>query len=49
MAIKILAIGKTNKGFTLDGLNEYLGRLKRYIPFQWKEVPDIKRSNNLND
>lgn len=45
MAIKILAIGKTNKGFTLDGLNEYLGRLKRYIPFQWKEVPDIKRSN----
>ena len=45
MAIKILAIGKTNKGFTADGLNEYLGRLKRYIPFIWKEVPDIKRTS----
>ena len=44
MAIKIIAIGKTNAGFVRTGLDEYLGRLKRYVRLEWKEIPDIKRS-----
>ena len=49
MAIKIIAIGKTDAGFVRDGLEEYLGRLKRYIRLEWKEIPDIKRSAKFTE
>lgn len=44
MHIKILAIGKTKRGFILDGLNEYLGRLKHYSKLEWIEISDVKNS-----
>lgn len=44
MHIKILAIGKTKRGFILDGLNEYLGRLKHYTKLEWIEIPDVKNT-----
>ncbi len=49
MAIKIIAIGKTDSGFIKVGLEEYLGRIKRYIKLEWKELPDIKRSSKFTE
>ena len=49
MALKIIAIGKTDSGFIKVGLEEYLGRIKRYIKLEWKEIPDIKRSNKFTE
>ena len=47
MKISLIVIGKTNKGFVLDGLQEYLKRLKRYIRFELVVIPDVKQSKNL--
>lgn len=48
MKITILAIGKTNKGFIDQGIEEYLKRLKRYIKIGFNIIPDIKNSKNLS-
>lgn len=42
MEIVLLAVGKTRTGFVIEGINEYVSRLKRYIPFSFIELPDIK-------
>ena len=47
MKITILAIGKTNKGFVNQGIEEYLKRLKRYIKTEFNIIPDVKNSKNL--
>lgn len=38
MKIKVLSVGKTEKGWVLDGLEIYLGRLKKMIPLEWIEL-----------
>lgn len=44
MKIKLIYVGKTGKSFLEDGENEYLKRLKRYVPFEIIELPDIKNT-----
>ncbi len=48
MKITIVAVGKTEKGFIGDGVQEYLGRLKHYINTEIVIVPDIKGSKGLS-
>jgi 23S rRNA (pseudouridine1915-N3)-methyltransferase len=47
MKIKIICIGKTNKSFLMEGENEYLGRLRHYLPIERIEIQDIKNQKNL--
>lgn len=47
MKITLLCIGKTDDGFILSGMENYLKRLKHYIPFQMQVIPDIKNAKNL--
>lgn len=47
MKIKVICIGKTGKNFLVEGENEYLKRLKRYIGFEKIEIPDIKNAKKL--
>lgn len=47
MKIKVICIGKTGKSFLVEGENEYLKRLKRYIGFEKIEIPDIKNAKKL--
>lgn len=47
MKIKLICIGKTGKGFLVDGENEYLGRLKHYINFERVEISDLKNAKKL--
>jgi 23S rRNA (pseudouridine1915-N3)-methyltransferase len=42
MKIKIICIGKTDKGFVNEGYEEYLGRLKHYAKVEKMEIPDLK-------
>lgn len=38
MKIKVLSVGKTEKGWVADGLEVYLARLKKVVPFEWLEL-----------
>ena len=47
MKIKVICIGKTGKGFLFEGEQEYLNRLKHYIPMERIEIPDLKNAKKL--
>lgn len=47
MKIILLAIGKTDAHYFIDGINEYVKRLEHYIPFELLTIPDIKNTKNL--
>lgn len=49
MKLKLIAIGKTQKSFLIDGENEYLKRLAKYISFEKIEIPDLKNAKNLTE
>lgn len=49
MKITLLAIGKTDDERIRTLVEEYVRRLKRYVPFELKIVPDLKKSRNLNE
>jgi len=42
-------MGKTNFSFIKEGINLYIRRLKRYIKFEFIELPDVKGAKNLSD
>lgn len=48
MKIKLLAIGKTDNGELQKLIDVYLKRLKHYIKFELKVLPDIKNTRNLS-
>lgn len=49
MKIKIIAIGKTQKKFLVEGENEYLKRLKHYISIEKIELADVKNTKNMTE
>lgn len=42
MDIALIAVGKTATGYVREGIEEYLKRLKHYIPFTVETVPDVR-------
>jgi 23S rRNA (pseudouridine1915-N3)-methyltransferase len=46
--ITIVAIGKTNIGFVIQGVDEYIKRLKRYVKVELQIIPDVKNSKSLS-
>ncbi len=48
MNIKLFVVGKTSKGFVLDGVSEYVNRLKHYVNFQINVIAEIKNTKNLS-
>lgn len=48
MKIKVIVIGKTHKPFLIEGENEYLKRLKRYVNVEKIEIPDLKNAKKLS-
>ena len=49
MDITLLTVGKTTTDYIQTGINEYCKRLKRYVPFSIKYLPDIKNSRKLTE
>ncbi len=47
MKIKVICIGKTGKGFLAEGEQEYMNRLKHYVPVERIEILDIKNAKKL--
>jgi 23S rRNA (pseudouridine1915-N3)-methyltransferase len=47
MKITLLAVGKTEDKYLIEGIEKYLNRLKHYISFNFLVIPDIKNTKNL--
>lgn len=47
MKIQLLVIGKTATPYLVTGIEMYLDRLKHYIPFEIKVLPDVKNARKL--
>lgn len=45
--VKFICIGKTGKSFLEEGENEYLKRLKHYVPVERIEIQDLKNAKKL--
>ncbi|MDE6682541.1 MAG: 23S rRNA (pseudouridine(1915)-N(3))-methyltransferase RlmH [Muribaculaceae bacterium] len=48
MEIELLTVGKTTIKFVSDGIEEYLKRLKHYLPYRITTIPDIKKNASLS-
>ena len=49
MKVVLLVVGKTDSGSWNKALDDYIGRLKHYIPFESEVIPDIKNAKNLTE
>ena len=47
MKITLLTVGKTDVKWVREGLELYLSRLGHYIPFQLREIPELKNVSSL--
>jgi 23S rRNA (pseudouridine1915-N3)-methyltransferase len=48
MKLLLLTIGKTNDKSLLALQNEYLKRLKHYLPFEIQSIPELKNTKSLS-
>ncbi len=49
MKIELAVIGKTSIGYLKQGIDEYIKRLKHYVPFEIKYIDDIKNTKNISE
>jgi len=49
MKIKLLLVGKTDSDYLGRGIDEYVKRLKHYLPFEMLVIPDLKNTKNLSE
>ena len=49
MEISLIVIGKTNARYLQEGIDEYIKRLKHYIPYSITVLPDIKNTKKLTE
>jgi 23S rRNA (pseudouridine1915-N3)-methyltransferase len=48
MKVIMLVIGKTTDAYLREGVAIYAKRLQHYIPFEIKEIPDVRNARNLS-
>jgi len=48
MKILLVVIGKTDEKYLQSGIEIFTKRLKHYIPFELKIIPDLKKTKNLS-
>lgn len=48
MKIVLLVVGKTGSSWMKQGIELYIQRLKYYIPFEIKVIPDLKNAASLS-
>lgn len=49
MEIQLLTIGRTASSYIADGISDYCGRLRRYVPFSIISIPDIRKAKSLSE
>ncbi len=47
MNITLLVVGKTDKDYINQAVEEYFKRIKRYMNFEFKVVKDIKNAKSV--
>lgn len=48
MKITLLTVGKTDIKWVIEGLEVYTSRLRHYIPFEIREIPELKNASSLS-
>jgi 23S rRNA (pseudouridine1915-N3)-methyltransferase len=48
MKITLIVTGKTDAAWLQEGIELYIKRLKHYIPFTLKVLPDIRNTRNIS-
>lgn len=49
MKIELIQVGKTVNKIFVEGINEYLGRIKHYVSFNITTIPEIKNTKSLSE
>ena len=49
MKIVLLAIGRTNEQYLIEGIAKYQKRLKHYTQFEIFEIPYVKNAKNFSN
>jgi 23S rRNA (pseudouridine1915-N3)-methyltransferase len=49
MKISLIAVGKTEDKYLIEGIEKYLNRLKHYIGFNLHIIPELKNTKNLTE
>lgn len=44
----LLTVGKTGNRYITEGIQEYLKRLRRYLPYEIIELPDVKNAGRVS-
>ncbi len=47
MKVRIVVIGKTFQKFIKQGVEEYLSRIRRFVPVEYIELSELKNTKNL--
>lgn len=47
MDIELMTVGKTGIPFVQAGIDEYVKRLRHYVPYKITPLPDVKKSASL--
>lgn len=49
MKIVLVSIGKTSEKYLIEGISQYIKRLKHYTQFEMIEIPNIKNTKNFSN
>ena len=49
MKIELIAIGRTSTRYIQEGIDNYVKRLKHYVPFDVTYLPDIKTTKTMTE
>ena len=49
MRICLLVIGKTDAAYIKAGIEEYEKRLRKYLSYEMKILPDVKNTKNMSE
>lgn len=49
MKIQLLVVGKTDDAYIDEGVNRYVERVRHFVPFEIKVIPDIKNRKTLTE
>lgn len=48
MKLVLIQIGKTDRSYLNEGVNDYYGRINRYLPLEIITIPDLKNRKSLS-
>lgn len=48
MKTKLIVVGKTNDKNIIQGINDYVGRIGHYMPFDIIVIPELKNTKSLS-